>query len=995
MKIFILIQLLTLLMISGLIAAPTLKSGPTLTKDGDNKFWVDFEVSEYTDVTVSLIDSRDSTVVCHLAGGLLGPKAPLPLVASSLIQHIEWDGKDDFGFLVPSDSIVKNIKVRVRAGMKTKLVNIVGDDPYSFWGNSPDFGGTTVNIPTQIGAIYGMVQGSNGSVFVCGNPGPIFHSHNTWPYKVIRQYDSLGVYVKTIYPIRGGIVDTNTIAGWGLRYRDDKSYVIQNSAVSFPAFSKTILSPVNNQNSPEDVEARLVAVDVDNNLLYSSLKKSLAVGMDGSMPTARTTKDFLTNIPFRPPAVGFSNRLGGTIFYTLLPNKKEALVSGFFHYLYESKPKTNTFPDSSFYCDGQVFKVNLLTNEVSSWLKLSGYPNTDATRATALSGGEDFASIHGTAIDSKERVYVCDRLNKRIGIYDLSAKLLDSIPLVGADNVTVSKSGSVYVAVRTQTASKSVTGTVKIYKFKSFEEGCGLVWTRSISTTVRGLQAEPANMVVGSAGSDTLVWVSYSTIGVQIFKDAGPSITMHKDFYELSKQSLQGYVRLAVDRRNETVYINNGWTGLAKIESWQNPRPVACSTGTKELTGMDMAVSPQGYLYVHNNEGFCQGPIKRYNTDRKHSPANFSNIASNVLTPWVYGQYGGCTKERGLAVGFDNRVAVMVGQDNGGTGKYKAHVSRYEDRGTLGNTTIDSFGTILINKMHNRSGCIRLDRQGNMYLGGQIGVPGRVVPDGYKSDEAYNNCIGTIIKFPASMTTGTWVDSTTISGQSKIYDISTAPFGEEKGGVSAGNSCKCRSPRFDVDRYGRIFSPNAVTCEITVADNEGNLIKKFGSYGNSDDRFNADSTQFPMLWPVATAVSEDYIYIADNANCRMLRVQMIYGYDNMPDISLKGEDPSPMKIEEDGVVSTDSVKIKTTPNPFNPTSHITVSLPHSSRIRLEVYDVTGAFINTIASDILPAGKHHFTWNARDLNNEKVASGTYVYRLRAGNRELYKKVVLAK
>jgi len=62
-----------------------------------------------------------------------------------------------------------------------------------------------------------------------------------------------------------------------------------------------------------------------------------------------------------------------------------------------------------------------------------------------------------------------------------------------------------------------------------------------------------------------------------------------------------------------------------------------------------------------------------------------------------------------------------------------------------------------------------------------------------------------------------------------------APF--SKAGLGGNTCCVCRGPRFDVDRYGRLALPNAVTCSVLLYDNAGNRLAEVGAYGNFDSQF--------------------------------------------------------------------------------------------------------------------------------------------------------------
>ena len=96
-------------------------------------------------------------------------------------------------------------------------------------------------------------------------------------------------------------------------------------------------------------------------------------------------------------------------------------------------------------------------------------------------------------------------------------------------------------------------------------------------------------------------------------------------------------------------------------------------------------------------------------------------------------------------------------------------------------------------------------------------------------------------------------------------------------------------PRFDLDRYGRLAMPNAVTNSVTVLDNAGNRIVEFGAYGNLDSQYvNRDTDrgragkptvatpEIPLGWPTGVGVSEDHIYVNDTYNRRVVRVDKTF-----------------------------------------------------------------------------------------------------------------------
>jgi hypothetical protein len=57
-------------------------------------------------------------------------------------------------------------------------------------------------------------------------------------------------------------------------------------------------------------------------------------------------------------------------------------------------------------------------------------------------------------------------------------------------------------------------------------------------------------------------------------------------------------------------------------------------------------------------------------------------------------------------------------------------------------------------------------------------------------------------------------------------------------------------------------------------------------------------------------------------------------------------------------------------------------------IRIELVTVNGQPVKTIAQEMLPAGNHPISVDISDL-----AAGCYMYRVMAGNQELYGKLVV--
>jgi len=83
------------------------------------------------------------------------------------------------------------------------------------------------------------------------------------------------------------------------------------------------------------------------------------------------------------------------------------------------------------------------------------------------------------------------------------------------------------------------------------------------------------------------------------------------------------------------------------------------------------------------------------------------------------------------------------------------------------------------------------------------------------------------------------------------------------------------------------------------------------------------------------------------------------------------------------------------PNPFNPTTKISFSLPEKQDVRLKVFGIDGRCVTTLVDESRGAGFHEVIWNGRNDAGQTVASGTYFYRIEAGPYSQVRKMSLMK
>ena len=88
------------------------------------------------------------------------------------------------------------------------------------------------------------------------------------------------------------------------------------------------------------------------------------------------------------------------------------------------------------------------------------------------------------------------------------------------------------------------------------------------------------------------------------------------------------------------------------------------------------------------------------------------------------------------------------------------------------------------------------------------------------------------------------------------------------------------------------------------------------------------------------------------------------------------------------------------PNPFNPETWIPYQLNQDSEVRLTIFSAIGQPIRRMELGWKEAGVYHdnhsaIYWDGRNASGESVSSGTYFYRLEAGDYSQTHKMVILK
>ena len=162
------------------------------------------------------------------------------------------------------------------------------------------------------------------------------------------------------------------------------------------------------------------------------------------------------------------------------------------------------------------------------------------------------------------------------------------------------------------------------------------------------------------------------------------------------------------------------------------------------------------------------------------------------------------------------------------------------------------------------------------------------------------------------------------------------------------------------------------------------LLAGTGTTGNADGDALETTWFIPNGIGISPSGTELYIndkVVGQGSELNPIVVRMISGIDTTPFVSVD---------EERAVLLYTNTLSNVYPNPFNPKTVIEYSLSKSDEVSLIVYNLQGEEVTRLVNGGQNAGSHKVTWDASGM-----ASGVYLYRLRAGEFVQTRKMVLLK
>jgi DNA-binding beta-propeller fold protein YncE len=563
-----------------------------------------------------------------------------------------------------------------------------------------------------------------------------------------------------------------------------------------------------------------------------------------------------------------------------------------------SRSATSTFlalsPDDRFlYVAGVTSKRGVANVVYRAWIADGADPVKPFLGVEYEEGGDEkhFKDPRGIGVDSRGRLYVCDYMNDRIQVFEAEGTFVKSLPVTGPEQVLVHpKTGALYVlsvADRGATEHYGSEVTWEIYQDKALVKYASLDDTNEVARLdlpkrkrhmhdvgpILALDASQASPVlwianVGRQEPDDMLWKVV---------DSGP--TLAKVAHNVLRLNRYQTISpaLAADRANNELLAFGTPAGSVRID------PASGATRKIELAGAagSNALARAGYaafghdglLYVRSANPAEKAEhawlIRRF--DRTGALVPFGKAGEFIETNGR--RQGGSPEYVGsFCVGADGRLYVV------GMASRQDFTARVDVYGADG--ALLTKGLV---QMTDNPGGVRVDAAGRVYVSDTLRPKGRDFPDFYPADprKHFRTWYGSVLGFPPGGGSIRQADAAAMTDYArgnrpvKVEGALWSFYGVSPMPQQAG--CLCVIADFDVDGWGRVFVPDVPGNCVAVLDRNGNVIMRFGSYGNADATGAGSAVPrppIPLWFPERVAALDGDAFVVDSHNSRIVQVRL-------------------------------------------------------------------------------------------------------------------------
>jgi hypothetical protein len=800
------------------------KAKPTVKADGANAR-IEFEVNQATDVTVEIVDATGKSVVRHLAAGLLGPHAPEPLVKDSLKQSLVWDRKDDDG-----KPVTGPCQVRVGLGMGVQKTGM-----HAMWGwrvGTP-MPGVPVN-PLYVAFPRDMAVGPDGNIYLATSY--VFNWYKTLFMRVLV-LDSEGRYLREIYPPAADRVANESC---GLK----------------------TLQLADGQRIPRTVD--------DRNMFHNKLPwaRRMVITPDGKSLLLASNDRSLTRLDTDGTVVGEP--------VPLPPGKELQLPSGQIWASGVNYMSMAMSPDGkTLYVLGSTEKGGKGATVIHK-MAPDGKSGSSVFFGSEQDGPRKLAGPTGLAVDSKGKVYIADCLSHRVVVVKPDGALDREISYEKPFAVAIGPKDELYV-LRAEILPRMHKDLLA--DNKGLDVSTPRLLSR-LSPDGKEIASFPLALKSPASptdkGGDPMAFFGMTVV----VKDGKSTVWIGGRIAMDGIWNMYGIQRVA-DEGGKLVdagYLDGSKEYVAFRTI--NPNPFAARPAPVDVRGamgMDFPVTAKwgGFTYKFEYPKNMFSPdvkkvafVRRFDAQNKEAPFPALGDQKWPEIPFMIGD----RNNGSMMMNYQNELLVqcMKGAPEG-KGDQVGVSSHFPLSGV---DRVLPDGTTQVGYIYGLEGygggtrMYRVDRKGSVYINSHLLPPGRFAPVELekalggkitKETSPYSAACGAILKFAPSgggfawdktgqkvkdpePTTGDLIRSPTAAWDTYRSTWRAACEGIEWAYIGISPfmscwfaSCMCCGDNFDLDPYARVLVPDAYRMCVQVLDTNGNLLLRFGRYGNWDD----------------------------------------------------------------------------------------------------------------------------------------------------------------
>ncbi len=137
--------------------------------------------------------------------------------------------------------------------------------------------------------------------------------------------------------------------------------------------------------------------------------------------------------------------------------------------------------------------------------------------------------------------------------------------------------------------------------------------------------------------------------------------------------------------------------------------------------------------------------------------------------------------------------------------------------------------------------------------------------------------------------------------------------------------------------------------------------------------------------------------LSGNVNIMLTVVNLmdVFGNYNLQYESFNGVLVVTNLSTEDGTMIPDDFSMSTNyPNPFNPTTHLSFTVPIKANVSFRIYSILGKEVMSVQAEYEP-GVYQLEWHGRDQQGNRVPSGIYILKMESGHFLKIQKLTLLK